>query len=951
MSSTLDTARWDRILKPSKYSAPDTAQSDDNRWDAILKPSKAKQAPGFFERFVKRPYEQANAPIDVAMKNLLIEPVLNIFGPQAPLTDRLFGGTENVATRAVDVAIKTAPFWVGIGTGTLAARGISALAPKLVGTLGAEMTVGGISGAAGSAAAAAAQEQPAIPAAAMGGVLGIGLGAGVWKLAQPGRRLAAAYAARPGAGQFPDIADLDASIPHVSIVKREAEARAEAARRAFRRHIPRGAAHEDIRLAQPALWERAKADARRGAAMAGRAIDDVELEGDAINRFMEMGQRIQNAALRTGTMESARNLWRIYVTRLGTTLTKDPMFGSQGARFADAITRIEELADPMEGRLHTLINDLWRGVPKSRGEAITAFLRGEGGRLSAEEMAIAQRWREMADKGFDQLSTHGVRELVSEGHPSLGGELFPEIPSASGGKRLMVPIQKRTNYVPEYRDPRELSRLTKNTPQRAAFLRKLVEDGEADNLLEAAVKLDELLGFETGTIGRKFVPLEISTAMQHERAMSIGLPFERNAYKWMSRWAHDVSRRVARARVVGGQDQQVNTMISALREEVGDAAAKRVERIWRNLIGRPPLEAVRAAPLARGVRALTAIQLLSPRVGILQALQLANPAARLGIRHTLSAVVALWRNPSLRGAAEEIGALLPSQHLLTAAEAEPMAKAGRWWVENVTFMPRGDRMVRVPSAVSGMVAAKEWAKEYWRLSQTDAAAGAGTLSTFAKAFGVRNRAARMEILRRRLEDTLGIPMQHVLETGGELPIETVLAAGRAASHNTQFANSILDMPEARRTGWGQFLFILKSYSKQQSTFVTQMAKDAMKGDTGPLVRFLLIYPPLYAVAKPYLDLLGARDMVDAADQETLERVEEVLQGAVTTGMFGAMGDFINQMGQSDVGRATGYLLGPGISQGIGLTVDAATAAQGNFGPLIKRLTPRALRPVLARIGE
>lgn len=876
---------------------------------------------------------------------LAIGPFLDVAGPQAPLTERLMGPDETAASRAVDAALKLSPLALGFGAGSVGTRAGGMLLKRFGGPAAGKLanilidTLSGTTGGAvGGAASAAVQEEPVLPAAAAGGLLGGGLGAGLASISAAGRRLAQQWAARPGREAMPNIVDLDDAIPVVEPMQTVRAARASAARTAFRRLVPAGPGARSIKQSDPALWARATADARREAARIapGARPDDLFEESDFLQKLSDRIFKIDSPTHRRGMLDSAKSLWGTWVTRLGTTLRRDPDFGRYGSQFGNMIARINQLAEHYEGQMRDrVIGPMWRGASKADELAVDKFLHGEGGPISTQGAAIARRWREIADDSFDQLSGQGVMQEVSETHPAA---------VASGS--TTVPLQRRTNYVPTYQDHAAVAKLMKPGPAREAFLQGIIDRGEAQTRQEAEALFEQILANDRGR-----TPMHIRSGFQHERELTYGLPREKNARKWMERWTHDLSRRLATARVLGGKDEKLTELLKAMHKDGLHTGADRIKRLWQSYINRPPADVQRVLPIARGTRSLTAIQLLSPRTGLLQMMQLANPAARMGIKRTMEGIASVMRNPELRGAADEVGALLPTQHMLSGEE--PLNKAAEWWLREVTRMPQGDRNARVLSALTAGVSAKQWAKEYFEL-----ATGAGVGSTARtgagaalKYVGIRNPAERMQILRRRLEETLGVPVERVMAQRGDLGIDEVMTAMRSGSHNTQFGASYLDLPEGRRTATGQFLFQLKTFTKQQTTFFNKLVADAMKGDTGPLTRYFLTYPALYAMAKPALDFLSVKDAVDEADAETLERVKSLLHGALTTGMFGGMGDFISQMAASDPGRAAGYFLGPTIAQSIGLGQDVYQAAQGDIGPLAQRATPRFIRAMIRRAQE
>lgn len=142
---------------------------------------------------------------------MIVEPPLELFGPQAPLTEKLFGGAENFGTRAADAAIKLSPLAIGIGTagvGSLVLR-------KAAGTIIADALIGAVSGAASGAAQGVVLQEDPGPPALLGLVLGTAGGFAINRLSKPGRELARQYHNRPGRDKIPTLDELDAEIPHV----------------------------------------------------------------------------------------------------------------------------------------------------------------------------------------------------------------------------------------------------------------------------------------------------------------------------------------------------------------------------------------------------------------------------------------------------------------------------------------------------------------------------------------------------------------------------------------------------------------------------------------------------------------------------------------------------------------------------------------------------------------
>lgn len=863
-------------------------------------------------------------------------PLPDYGAPQTELTNKLFGGNENLGTHAFDVLAKTAPLAASfIPFGGPAARLIGR-----AGEVAGPIIAGAASGALFGSTNAAVKGEPVLPATVAGGVLGGATGGFFAGISPAGQKLARLYEARAALGDVPTLRELDAAVPHVGIDIVEQKARAGAAREAFEATVPRGSKKAEI---DPVVWARAKADAREAAGTLGKGIkvnDELTLQGDLLERVLGRAGRVTSGDYMSKVMDDFRQLWGKYVTRLGTTLVRDVVaFGDEGAILGDKMMRATELSDRLEGELLAKFwHPIWRNVPKGEEVLIDSYLSGKGGQLSAEGVAAAARLRQMLDQGFDRMDAAGIQELARDTHPaaSPAGLVDPygapvalppqDIPGTGGGWKS-IPIQKRTNYVPYYRDMVQMNRIAKaGTSERQAYLEKMVADGRADNIKHAGEVLDAMIDYE-----QRRVPLHIrSGPMQHQRELEMEFPRENDAKKWSRRWIHDYARRMGQAYVFDAKDEVYNKLVDQLAKKGGDV--ERFKRIYRLFVGRPQPEDVAYANVGRLARESVHLTMLGPRSGALQLTQLSNTAARLGWMRTLEGITAFWRHPELRAAAEEAGALLPSEHIAT--EQEAMEIATKWWVENITMLPRGDAMARRLSALSSGIATQKWARDYYAIYEAARGEAPRTGAAAAlKYVGLRNKAEQAAILQNRLEKTAGIPVRLVIQHKGELPIDVLLSAMRNGSHNTQFASNLLDLPEMKSSPQGRIIFLLRTFAKQQSTFVKSMVADAARGDTGPITRYLLTYPALYAVAKPFLDLFSSRDLVDESDQAALDYAKEVLEASAITGMFGGMGDFINQMAQSDPGKLAMGVLGPVAGFAAGTIADTGAALHGDFSKL------------------
>jgi hypothetical protein len=716
------------------------------------------------------------------------------------------------------------------------------------------------------------------------------------------------------------VTEVLAETPRVSAEALNADTRAGAARDAFKLAM---GTEDYASTTNDILKQRALADAKRAAVRSGTpaAADDVVVEGNFINNVTKrLGARMNESRFGKvlGDLQLLRRRW---VTNLKTTLIKDPAFGPQGPAIAEGLVRSEQVADKLEGELSSYFDRYINPLLKNDEERknFTELLGGEGVQAMNPRIEEAVKLAREADNGvFANASAVGLRELVPKTHAVGQEELFPEIAAkareiAKGdpAEYAKVPIQYRQNHVPRFYTSDTIAALSKPGEIRTNAMKKLVENGLATNMDDASRVVDEMLHASDGY----FTSAEFRGGpLQFSRELLLDLPWEKDPRKWWKRYSHISSRRIAQGAVFGPQDEKLTAWLENVAENGGDH--KRAFDIYRNIIGRPTREMSRGHALAAASGAVQTVSWLGPKTAMLQFMQLANSVGEYGAGNTIRAMGGLLKDPVTRDLATEVGALLPSSN--QSFEGDVGSSFSSWWLNNITQMPRADRVVRTVSGTAGMLAARQWGKALPTLTGRGAQVAARNLTR------------------------LGIDPAEVLANSGELSAPQLRTAFLNGANTTQFASHLSDMPEAWKTPLGRFIFKFRAFSKQQTTFVSNLVDEAFRHkNPKPLMRYLAAYPAIFQSVRPVLDFLAMRP---PRDQE--ESAMDYLKGILYTGMLGGLGDFYNNATANDTSRTIGMLTGPAAGQAAQFVTDVGAATQGDFGPLkqsVLRTTP--LRPL------
>lgn len=784
-----------------------------------------------------------------------------------------------------------------------------------------------------------------------GGALGFqALGAGLQKAASPLYRalgnLTTLLEKRP-----PKIGDLLVETEAVASRARTVAAlsRGTAAREAYRKIIPENLPHE---LAPPELQRQAIAAARIAAWKASSGFE-VAIPNDP-NAALALADKFQNRALRTVNsvldhkfLDAGRALWQHGITRFEQAARKYPaIWGAEaGPKLASLINRAELIRDRHEGNyLGWAIEHMLKGMTPQEAMALGDVVEGKV-KPTARTAELAQKFRTWANWLWQDGRDSGLTMKVPPTHSMGQGELFPDAVlvankiATDDGSWVEVPIQYRSNYWPRFRNQSALRELhapergAAASTRRIAALRQIMDTHKVN-----ADTAKEMLDFALQDAGPESIYLR-GANLQHSRddlLDQIGVPYEKDARKVIVHYLHIAAKRTADAAVFGAKDQKLVELRALLEKEGGDLTA--FDRFTTRFLGRsgkPFVEHSLAADRVGQGSAQVANTIMTPtligtpRLAALQILQLSNPAAAFGWANTAKGIAVALRDPEMRRVVEATGALLPTRHLTWDTDAA--SAFTKWWVDHISMMSPADRFVRVASSVAGGLHGVEVAERYAANKYAPGALG-------------RVRKAADE----RLMRYLNIAPEKVLEQGGKLTSEQVKTAMMSASHETQFPSHMSDMPAEWKSPIGRWVYKFRAFTKQQSPFNARLMNEAIRGNVGPLARYLATFPVLHEAARPYMDYFSGRgdSPLTADEQEMADKLRSLLY----TGMLAGLGDAVNLASSTDAGRILGWALGPVASNTALWTVDVAKAAQGEPQSLERRAIRSipGIGPILSR---
>lgn len=763
-----------------------------------------------------------------------------------------------------------------------------------------------------------------------------GLVDGAVRAGRGGRMYKALEKIAAQAGEMPEsIRKIAADVPDLAAARAKiGETASNAAREKFA--LTMG---NETRETAPELFKQAKLDAKAAAADARKSTPrDLAESSDPLGLGNLYDKTIHAFGDRPWVkgadvlVKQAQHTFSWYVRNLADNMrTNKHAWGERGAEMAAKFEHSQALGAMSEGQGQALLAKLTKGLTNAELENVSDVIEGSAQPLSDKIAEIAVKAEAYKKQLFDDLLALGVKQKVPPEHSLGQNELFPAY--AEERKRIarlqregkdwpLVPIQYRANHIYKIRSERVVNAmLTEGSPQRAEAIKTLREyfSESVGSNKDAAELLDDALKDSYDPISIRGGPT------QHTRddlLDVLGIPYEKNFKTWMTKYIHLANKRAAQAAVFGGEDQVWHEYFEQLGKEGGDI--KLADDTWRAFVSRPTSEQATGSKLFQFVRTLQTFR-LGPRVGALQFLQLANTASMFGSANTGRAIGALMRNKKLGRAAEQVGALLPSQHM--SYDASELDNFSSWWLTHITRMPQADRTQRVIASVSAG----------FRLNQV--------AEQLAVAKGARRRVLERELYQ------LGVDAKALADQDYAPSIRQVQTAMQRGAKLTQFTTDITDLPAAvRHNTFFRTMFIFRGYAKQQSTFINRIVREARRGNIKPALRYASAFTGMYNLMEPLLMVLqGKVDEDPARDGE----IEDYLKALMYTGSLGAFGDYLNTAG--DTGKLLKGQAGPAIGAALDLGTAAPAALSGDWEPAEdaarRALIPGGLGTILHNLNE
>lgn len=696
----------------------------------------------------------------------------------------------------------------------------------------------------------------------------------------------------------------------------------------------------------PERHQIAIAAARRAAKTTAVTIDKASPSELArlLSSTMADGQILADAS--SGMRRDWRDLATVAVKRAGDALRDVGRFGPAGPMIANALDaaslRMHRLASHRAEYLQAKLLKPLMAFDEPTRKIFTAVASGTESitKLPAELHPVVEEWKVIRDQLFKELSDHGVREadftisaklnalagqsaddvniierLISEIGTTpqeellqLAGKLTPAgrkvwgyiQPNAhlvtvvrspvTGALVATMPLQHVAEYAPRILNAKGVALMRRIAERRdkAAITEVLSKASHltADQVIEFADALKRSSGFRPGDVMESF---------QIRRLAEAALPkdlFELDPLRWMPSYVERASNRVAHASVWGGMNGNFEALRAAVRAHGGDVAARHVDSLWDAVTGGG----------SRGfwdgtvntINKISSDTLLGPRTALMQLTQLANPAAKYGVRNTLAAMGTVLRDffktvnsadDSVLAVIKRSGALLPTSDML--ADTSNMGKLRQTW-HNIMGVRAADSAVRAVSAV----AAAFWVEDAVKALRQAAAAGREVSPHVAR--GLAELGLDAGALARQAHDLTPAQLANAMQRGAGI---------------TQFMSRPQDLPLMFRGTGGKFFLKFKSFAFQQSAFLKENVIDLLKdkktfhaGATAAL-KYVGAFSYLYSDVAQHLAMLANKE--NPTDDDLA-----YMQNLMLTGAVGVWGDATVAAFKGNKQLWGGFLTGP-----------------------------------------
>lgn len=568
------------------------------------------------------------------------------------------------------------------------------------------------------------------------------------------------------------------------------------------------------------------------------------------------------------------NLIRRTVVSAGSALSKMGPAGAElGTRMSTALDRAAMAA----GQDVVKLNAVLKPLSQKERFNVSHVLNGDELPLNSRVAEAAQTAREVLDNMAERAKQSGLQVI-----DPLTGKVRP--------------FEARANYFPLEYSEKTIKKYMAPGPEREEALRLIIQSQQAMSREEAEAVLNRYLRPHINEF--RFGHLQV--------ARHLALPgWEADPLKVLPQYLLKGHKRVETALAFGADD----ALAYRLFEQIGKTGYddKFALDVYQAFTDRNP---PKLRELAKATRTLNILSLLST-AGIVQLSQHTNTIALTGYKNYLQGLATfLSRSKPSREFAGRTGAYMQEmiQDLVPLSGVDDWwDKMARGWLQGIGLTPL-DKANRIVAAFAGMFHADDIALKYAK-EQTPALA--------------------------RQLTRIGISPDDVLKQQGVLTAQQRLTGAQQASLLTQFRGSVLDLPIAKHSTAGQFVYLFKTFAFQQARFVASLMEEGTKhGNWAPMTRYLsatglLTYPvgqTLMAVKYGTDEIPGLQPLENKPDREGLLGALELTAQA---GSLGIAYDALRGMFHGPQ-WLTSLLIGPTATDTIALLGrDVPEALRGN----------------------
>jgi hypothetical protein len=445
-----------------------------------------------------------------------------------------------------------------------------------------------------------------------------------------------------------------------------------------------------------------------------------------------------------------------------------------------------------------------------------------------------------------------------------------------------VVIGKQQNYFPHVFDEKVFS----NPKTWNDNIQHLINTGQAATTAEA----EQMLRRAHDVVrNRRYGNLEA--------ARLVDLPGYQRSADVLFGYIENAARRISQASVFGAQDEKALALITKMGEQGFDANAAKHAFDVASGAKTYGTKLSAASNVARTYNAITKLGLSA----LSNAGQTVNTATVTGGIRALTATKEAIFNPQASEYALKIGATLDGV-------INDLREGGGWAGKLGKITAPGFSTVEKFNRTVAAHAGRQFARD---MAQ-DAVKG--------------SRSAIEELTK------MGLDPQAIIQRGGRLLPEDEVKAARNIVERTQFKVDPQDLPVWASSPLGKMVMQFRTFSYNQSAFMTrEVITPALKGNAGPLIRFLIFGGPTGLAVTEIRNFIQARP----SEENWTKRIEQYYQ---RVGGLGILGDLVTAFFPMnsqylDPNRyatmAIGSVVGPSFGTAAEFLGAAAGAVQGN----------------------